>query len=74
MRSRITFGNHSILFENLTQYIITHLSVVWKLLYKIIYWSVQENIVILIVTIFCVNTKEFGKLKYCCPSITPFVS
>ena len=46
---------------------------VWKRLYKIIYQGVQENIVILIVTILCVQTKEFGKIKFCCPTTTPFV-
>ena len=34
-------------------------SVVWKRLYKIIYQGVQENIIILSVTIFCVHTKVF---------------
>ena len=40
-------------------------SMVWKRLYKIIYQSVQENIVILNVTIFCVNNKVFGNIKFC---------
>ena len=34
---------------------------VWKRLYKIIYQGVQENIVILNVTIFCVQTKVFAR-------------
>ena len=46
-------------------------SVVWKLLYKIIYRSVQENIVILNAIIFCVQTKIFGNIKFCCLVITP---
>ena len=49
-------------------------SVVRKCLYKIIYQGVQENIVILNVTIFCVQTKVFGNIKFCCLIITPFVS
>ena len=36
---------------------------VWKRLYKIIYQGVQENIVILNVTIFCGQTKVFGNIK-----------
>ena len=36
--------------------------------------GVQENIVILNVTIFCVQTKVFGNIKFCCLIITPFVS
>ena len=47
-------------------------SVVWKHLYKIIYWGVQENIVILNVKIFCIQTKVFGSIKFCCPIITFF--
>ena len=38
-------------------------SVVWKRLYKIIYWGVQENIVILNVTILCVQIKVFGNIQ-----------
>ena len=34
----------------------------------------RENIVILMVTIFCVQTKVFGDIKFCCPIITPFES
>ena len=49
-------------------------SVVWKRLYKIIYQGVQENLVILNVTTFCVQTNVFGKIKFCCLIITPFVS
>ena len=49
-------------------------SVVWKRLDKIIYQSVQENIVILNVTIFCAQTKVFGNIKFCRLIITPFVS
>ena len=49
-------------------------SVVLKRLYKIIYQGVQENIVILNVTIFCVQTKVFGNIKFCCLNITPLVS
>ena len=49
-------------------------SVVWKRFYKIIYWGIQENIMIMIVPFFCVQTKEFGKIKFCCPIMTPFVS
>ena len=49
-------------------------SVVWKRLYKIIYPSFEENIVILNVTIFCVQTKVFGNIRFCCLIITPFVS
>ena len=49
-------------------------SVVQKRLYKIIYQGVQENIIILNVTIFCVQTKVFGNIKFCCLIITPFVS
>ena len=47
---------------------------VWKRLYKIIYQGVQEDIVILNVTIFCVQTKAFGNIKFCCLIITSFVS
>ena len=47
---------------------------VWKRLDKIIYQGVQENIVILNVAIFCVQTKAFGNIKICCLIITPFVS
>ena len=36
--------------------------------------GVHENIVILNVTIFCVQTKAFGNIKFCCLIITPFVS
>ena len=68
-------------FQNLTQYIITHWpwnfqknNVVWKRLYKTFCQGVQENIVILNVTIFCVQTKVFGNIKFCCLIITPFVS
>ena len=39
-------------------------SVVRKRLYKIIYQGFQENIVILNVTIFCVQTKIFGTIKF----------
>ena len=39
-------------------------SVVWKRLYKIIHQGVQENIVILNVTIFCFETKVFGNIKF----------
>ena len=39
-------------------------SVVWKRLYKIIYQDVQENIVILNVTILCVQIKVFGNIKF----------
>ena len=46
---------------------------VWKRLYKIFYQGVQENIVILNVTIFCVQTKVSGNIKFCCPIITPFM-
>ena len=49
-------------------------SVVWKRLYKIIYQDVQENIVILNVTISRVQTKIFGNIKFCCLNIIPFVS
>ena len=49
-------------------------SVVWKCLYKTIYQDVQENIVIRNVTIFCVQTKVFGNIKFCCLIITPFVT
>ena len=49
-------------------------SVVWKRLYIIIYQGVQENIVILNVAFFCVQTKVFGDIKFCCLIITPFVS
>ena len=49
-------------------------SVVWRRLYQIIYQGVQENFVILNVTIFCVQTKVFGNIKLCCLIITPFVS
>ena len=45
-----------------------------KSLYKTIYQGVQENIVILNVTIFCVETRLFGNIKFCCLIITPFVS
>ena len=41
-------------------------SVFWKRLYKIIYQGVQENIVVLNVAIFCVQTKVFGNIKFCC--------
>ena len=47
-------------------------SVVWKHLYKFIHQGVQENIVILNVTIFCVQTKVFGNIKFRCPIVTPF--
>ena len=47
---------------------------VWKRLYKVNYQGIQENIVILNVTIFCVQTKVFGNIKFCCLIITPFVS
>ena len=47
----------------------------WKRFYKIICWGNQENIMIMIVPFFfCVQTKEFGKIKFCCPIMTPFVS
>ena len=38
--------------------------------------STKENIVILnvILKFFCVQTKVFGKIKFCCLIITPFVS
>ena len=49
-------------------------SMVWKRLYKIICQGVQENIVILNVTVFCVQAKVFGDIKFCCLIITPFVS
>ena len=49
-------------------------SVIWKRLYKIIYQGVQENVVILNVTIFCVQTKVFSNTKFCCLLITPCVS
>ena len=49
-------------------------SVVWKRLYQIIYQGVQENIIILNVTIFCFLTKVSGNIKFCCLIITPFVS
>ena len=49
-------------------------SVVWKRLYKIIKQGAQENIAILNVTIFSVQTKVFGNIKFCCLIITPFVS
>ena len=48
--------------------------VVWEHLYKIIYLGVQENIVVLNVVNFCVQTKVFGNIKFCCPIITRFVS
>ena len=47
---------------------------VWKRLYKIIQQGVQENIVILNVTIFCVQTEAFGNIKFCSLIVTPFVS
>ena len=37
---------------------------VWKRLYKFIYQGIQENIVILNVTIFCVQTKVFRNIKF----------
>ena len=37
---------------------------VWKHLYSIIYQGVQENIVVLIVTIFCVQTKSVVTSKF----------
>ena len=49
-------------------------NLVWKRLYKIIYQGVQENIVILDVTISCVQTKVFANIKFCRLIITPFVS
>ena len=49
-------------------------SVVWKHLYKIICQGVQENIVILNVTIFYVQTNIFGNIKFCCLIIASFVS
>ena len=49
-------------------------SVVWKRLYKIIYQGVQENIVTLNVTIFCVQTEVFGNIKFCLLIITPSMS
>ena len=49
-------------------------SVVWNRLYKINYKGVQENIVILNVTIICVQTKVFGDIKFYCLIITSFVS
>ena len=49
-------------------------SVVWKRLYKIIYQGVQENIVILNATIFCLQTKVFGNIKFCYLVITHLVS
>ena len=49
-------------------------SVIWKRLYIIICQCVQENIVILNVTNFCVQTKVFGNIQFCCLIITPFVS
>ena len=48
-------------------------SVIWKRLYRIINQGVQENIVILNVTIFCIQTKVFGNIKFCCLIITRFV-
>ena len=42
-----------------------------RLYLKIIYEGVQENIVILNVTIFCVQIKECCNIKFCCPVITP---
>ena len=39
-----------------------------------IYEGVQENIVILNVINFCVQTKECCNIKFCCPIITPFES
>ena len=38
---------------------------VQKRLYKFIYQGVQENIVILNVTIFGVQAKAFGNIKFC---------
>ena len=49
-------------------------SVVLKRLYKIIKQGAQENIVILNVTISCVQTKAFCNIKFCCLIISPFVS
>ena len=49
-------------------------SVVWNRFYKIICQGVQENIVILNVTIFCVQTKVSGNIKFCCLITTPSVS
>ena len=49
-------------------------SVVWKRSYKITYQGAKENIVILNVTTFCVQTNAFGNIKFCCLIITPFVS
>ena len=53
-------------------------SVIWKRLYKIIYQGVQESIVIVNVTNFCVQIfylfMVFGNIKFCCLIITPFVS
>ena len=84
MRSRINFGNHSV-FSKIEQSTLLRTdhgtlkkkSVVWKRSYKIIYQGVQENIAmlaILNVAIFCVQTKVFGDIKFCCPIITLFVS
>ena len=49
-------------------------SVVWKRSSKTIYEGVQENIVILNIAIFCVQTKVFDNIKFCCFIITSFVS
>ena len=48
-------------------------SVVWNRLYKIIHQGVQEIIVILNVTIFCVETKVFGNIKFVVQLLLPFV-
>ena len=47
---------------------------VWKRLYQIIYEGVQENIVILNVAIFCVQTKEYCNIKFCGRIITSIKS
>ena len=47
---------------------------VWKHLYQIIYEDAQENIVILNVTFFCVQTKHFDNIKFFCRIITPVES
>ena len=49
-------------------------SVIWKRLFKIIYQGVQENIIILNITIFSALTEVLGNIKFCCLIITPFVS
>ena len=49
-------------------------SMPWKHLYWITFEGVQENVVILNVTTFCVQTKESGNIKFYCPIITSFES